>query len=75
MTAVKQFYILTAMNNVPPPSRPRGRPREFDRDEALEQARRLAEGRAECATALPSECHSVEKIREAVLATNPTDLR
>jgi AcrR family transcriptional regulator len=34
-------YILITMNNAIAPAKPRGRPREFDRDDALERAMRL----------------------------------
>jgi AcrR family transcriptional regulator len=37
----QEIYISIAMNNVIAPPKPRGRPREFDRDEVLESAMRL----------------------------------
>ena len=38
---VKKNYISIAMKRMTAPTRSRGRPREFDRDEALESAMRL----------------------------------
>jgi TetR/AcrR family transcriptional regulator, copper-responsive repressor len=48
----QEIYILTTMNNVIPPPKPRGRPREFDVDEALERAMLLFWGRGYEATSI-----------------------